>query len=142
MKHWRWLLVCGSHLLATTLSYATPPRVGHPVVGKWQLQLPEGCTEIYEIRYDGTTHVFSATEESFSEFEVTDELTPEGYYVLVDTITNTNGLPDCLGHTVPVGDRSTAYLQPTSDGGFRMCFDPALTSCLGPLRRVVNQTPN
>jgi len=88
----------------------------------------------WEFRADGTSHNYSGSEESISQYRVSDEPTAAGYYILLDTITETNGQPDCLGNTVPVGDRATGYLVPAPGDQLRLCSDTALTECFTMVR--------
>jgi hypothetical protein len=125
----------GVLIAATTLCYASPPGIGHPIIGTWRLYAQEGsCIETWEFRADGTSHNYSGLEESTSQYTISDEPTSAGYYILVDTIVDTNGQPDCLGNTVPIGDRSVGYLVPAPGDQFRLCLDLALGDCFTMVR--------
>ena len=95
------------------------------------------CQETWQFRADGTTHNVSGSEESTSEYEISDEPNAAGYYVLSDTIKETNGQPDCQGATTPVGDHAVVYLMPTTNGGFLLCMHPNQDFCIAPMIRVV-----
>ncbi len=128
-------LAIGILIFAVTLCSASPPRPLHLIIGTWRLYVPEAnCIETWEFRADGTSHNYSGSEESISQYTVSDEPTAAGYYILLDTITETNGQPDCLGNTVPVGDRATGYLVPAPGDQLRLCSDTALTECFTMVR--------
>ena len=122
--------------LAACACQASPPAADHPLLGTWQLVLPVSkCVETYEYRADGTSHTVSAGEETDTVYEVSATPDAHGYYVLKDTIKKTNAKPDCSGQLTPTDKPVTLYLAPLR-GGFLMCFDPALISCIGPMMKV------
>ena len=124
-------------VLAPALAYASPPSANHPILGTWRVTNPQNaCVEILEFRADGTSRDKSGDEQSSSEFDVSSQPNYQGDYVLLDTITETNGQPDCQGNAMPVGDRSKLYLHPTSAGGFTMCLEPGQESCVGVLTPI------
>ena len=82
----------------------------------------------------------SGSEESTSEYEISDEPV-NGYYVLTDTIRNTNGQPDCQGTTTPVGDKAIVYLLPTTNGGFFLCMSSNHDSCIALMVRAEQSAP-
>lgn len=132
-----WLLAGGVLFSATALCYAAPPAPGHPIIGTWRFYISGfNCTETLDFRPDGTAHDFSGAEETFSRYTVSDQLTERGYYVLVETVTQTNGKPDCTGNRTPVGDVAVGYLVPKSGGRFMLCLDQALAECFGPMVRA------
>ena len=136
-RSWYVSVVAVVQFTAATLCMAKPPPPGHPIVGTWHVYAADTeCVETWEIRADGTTHNFSGSEESFSVYEVSAAPTEHGYYILTDTITKTNGQPDCGGSATPVGDRATNFLVPLSGDRFKMCIDPFLTHCPGILTRA------
>jgi hypothetical protein len=118
---------------------ARPPALGHPIIGTWHLSVPGTvCQETWEFRADGTTHNVSGSEESTSEYEISDAPNAQGYYVLSDTIKEINGQPDCKGAKIPVGDRALVYLMPTTSGGFFLCMKPHHDSCTAAMVRVAH----
>jgi hypothetical protein len=128
-------LAIGVQIFAATVCCANPSKSVHLIIGTWRLYAPEAnCIETWEFRPDGTSHNYSGLEESISQYRISDESTAAGYYIFVDTITETNGKPDCLGNTVPVGDRATGYLMPAPGDQLRLCFDAALTECFTMVR--------
>jgi hypothetical protein len=120
---------------------AGPPAPDHPLIGTWQLSLPgTPCIETYEYRADGSAHTLSAQEETDTQYRVTATPDAHGAYVLTETILKSNGKRDCSGQLTPVGRAVTLYLAPLR-GGFLMCFDAALQSCVGPMTRVPPRPP-
>ncbi len=124
--------------LAAAASQAAHPvaRPDHPILGTWQLAIPgTGCLETYEYRADGTVHSVSAAEQIDSDFQIGAQPNEAGLYVLEETITSSNGKPDCSGRITPTDKPLTLYLAPLR-GGFLLCFDAALRRCLGPMLRL------
>jgi hypothetical protein len=124
--------------LAAACLAASPAPPGHPLIGTWDLTVPQQhCSETYEFRPDGTRHTVSAAEESEGEYQVSDEPDANGVYTLKDTLTRTNDKPDCGGRVTHLNGPQTVtlYLAPLR-GGFLMCFDADLERCLGPMTRL------
>jgi len=138
-----WLVfVAAAQLGAAALCVAKPPPPGHPILGTWRVYVADTeCVETWEIRADGTTHNFSGSEESFSEYEVSPTVTERGYYIFTDKITKTNGQPDCGDYVTPVGDRATSFLVPLSGDLFKLCIDPNLIRCIGTMARASKPAP-
>jgi hypothetical protein len=125
-------------LAATAVAHAAPLRHDHPVIGTWQVTLPDGsCSETYRIRADGSTLVFSNEEVAESIFSISDQPDKDGFYEEVDTIVKDNGKLDCLGDVTEVGRAVTSYLlfHPTGDM-FLMCVERRMDKCIGPFIRV------
>jgi hypothetical protein len=125
-------------LAATAVAHAAPLRHDHPVIGTWQVTLPDGsCSETYRIRADGSTLVFSNEEVAESTFSISDQPDKDGFYEEVDTIVKDNGKLDCLGDVTEVGRAVTSYLlfHPTGDM-FLMCVERRMDKCIGPFIRV------
>src|SRR4051794_23956457 len=122
------LVLCAAVLAAmaaTAVVHAAPLRHDHPVIGTWQVTLPDGsCSETYRIRADGSTLVFSNEEVAESTFSISDQPDKDGFYEEVDTIVKDNGKHDCLGDVTEVGRAVTSYLlfHPTGDM-FLMCVE-------------------
>lgn len=113
-------------------------RPDHPLIGTWQVDIPElRCHEVYRIRNNGTTLVTSAEEVSESSFTVSDQPSDKGFYKWVDTITKDNGKPDCGGSVMTVGHTATNYVvfHPSGEQ-FLLCEDESLATCFGPFIRV------
>jgi len=114
------------------------PRAGHPILGIWELRVPNvACTETYRFRGDGTALVTSRQEVSESEYHVHAQPDARGFYVLDDHVVKNNGKQDCSGETVKAGAAVRNYLRfhPSGDM-FLMCFQETMGSCIGPFRRV------
>jgi hypothetical protein len=129
-----------SLLLFAGIAHAAPdaPRAGHPLLGIWELRLPNStCTETYRFRSDGTSLVISSQEVSESEFHVPAQPDAKGFYVFDDRVVKNNGKEDCSGGTVKAGDAVRNYLRfhPSGDM-FLMCMQESMGSCIGPFRRV------
>jgi hypothetical protein len=137
MKSLRSIPLGAAACLAAMVCAARPPTYGHPIIGTWHLSMPgTTCQETWQFRADGTTQNVSGSEESTSEYEISDEPI-SGYFVLTDTIKSTNGQPDCQGATMPVGDKVTVYLFPTTTGGFFLCMSSNHNSCIASMVRAV-----
>src|SRR5262249_48017784 len=108
------LLIIASIFFAVTISSAKQVAFNHPFLGTWNMTftLPGGssCDEIYSVRSDGTTWARSAEEVSESDYEISDEPNENGFYRWTDTVTKTNGKPDCSGSATPIGDVATNYV--------------------------------
>ena len=117
---------------------AKPLREDHPLIGTWQITLPDGsCQEIYRYRSDGTTLVTSAQEVAESNFDIADQPDAEGFYKQIDTVVKDNGKRDCSGEVTKVGHKATNYLLFHPSGNmFLMCFEHDMRSCIGPFIRV------
>jgi hypothetical protein len=115
------------------------PRPGHPILGIWELRVPDAdCTETYRFRGDGTSLVTSRQEISESEYHVRAQPDAKGFYALDDRVTRNNGKQDCSGETVKAGAAVRNYLRFHPSGNmFLMCFQETMGSCIGPFRRVV-----
>jgi len=82
----------------------------HPIVGTWTFTLQDtGCNETYRFRPDGKLLINSSEEATESEYEISVEPDTNGFYTLVDTVTQSNAKKDCSGHTTP-----TVTREPTS----------------------------
>jgi hypothetical protein len=116
---------------------AEPTASGHPIIGTWSLLVPgTACKETWQFFPDGTSHNVSGSEVSTSNYEIIDWPNLSGYYVLTDTIRETNGKPDCNGGTTLAGDRVVLYLIPVANGGFKICHIDTSVSCIGTMTRV------
>ena len=141
----RHVLSCFTSILSllATPVHAAPqaPRAGHPILGIWELRVPDvACTETYRFRGDGTSLVTSRQEVSESEYRIHPQPDAKGFYVLDDRIVKNNGKQDCSGDTVKPGAAVRNYLRfhPSGDM-FLMCFQETMGSCIGPFRRVRNE---
>ncbi|MGZ5194947.1 MAG: hypothetical protein ACXWJM_07050 [Ramlibacter sp.] len=125
-------------VMATSASYADPLRDDHPLVGTWRIDLKSvNCHEIYRIRKNGTTLVTSSEEVAESEFVMSDQPSPKGFYKWVDKITKDNGKKDCMGEAMQLGHEATNYIRLHPSGKmFLMCEQEDMNTCIGPLVRV------
>ena len=120
---------------------AAPPAASHPILGIWQLTLPDGsCSEIYRFRGDGTSLVTSAAEVSESEFNIPAQPSVKGFYRLDDKVVKDNGKKDCSGEITKIGSKVTHFVQFHPSGSlFVMCMAESLDACIGPFRRLHGQ---
>jgi len=131
-------LLVGFAILLCGITSAQSPRADHPLIGTWKITVPDGsCYEIYRFRANGTSFVTSAEEVGESEFVISDQPSPNGFYKWVDKIVNDNGKRDCSGEIMQVGDVATRYLRLNPAGTvFVMCEAEDLKTCIGPFVRI------
>jgi len=118
--------------------FAGPPRSDHPILGAWNLTTPSSaCVERGIYGADGRYRSTSGQEISVSEYTISSEPSEKGFYKFVDVVLETNGLPDCSGNVMPVGDVATNYLR-FGDGNndFLMCQKESVRSCFVVARRA------
>lgn len=120
----------------------TPLPQGHPLIGVWRIDLPNGCFEEYAIRADGTKLSESGAERNESIFQISDRPSATGYYRWVDQITKGNGQPDCGGATTEVGHVAVNFirLHPTSIK-FLLCKAEEMNSCFAEFYRKQRAMP-
>jgi hypothetical protein len=121
-----------------TAAQAAKPRADHPLLGMWEVKLPDGrCTETYQFKPDGSSLVTSAAEVAESEFSIADQPDDEGFYAMHDKLVRDNGKPDCLGEVMAPGHEVDRFILFHPSGKlFLMCEQAALDSCIGPFRRL------
>ena len=121
-----------------TATQAAPPRADHPLLGMWEVSLPDGsCTETYQFKPDGSSLVTSASEVAESEYTITEQPDDGGFYALHDKLVRDNGKPDCSGEVMTVGHEVTNYILFHPSGKmFLMCQQATLDSCFGPFQRL------
>jgi len=131
-------LVAAALLSVSIVANAQSLRPDHPIIGSWKLTLPNSsCYEVYLFRANGTTLVTSGEDIGESEFTVSDQPSPKGFYKWVDRIVKDNGKKDCVGETMVIGDVVTKYLRFKPSGDmFLICDTEDLKSCIGPLVKV------
>ena len=115
----------------------TPLRADHPLVGAWKIELPEfACSEVYNLRANGTKRTISGREVSESVFQISAYPSARGFYKWVDKIVKHNGKSDCTGDKTPVGDIAISYILLHPDGTqFLLCSEESLNECIGPFVR-------
>ena len=134
MLHRLLILSCAAMaFLSSSLQAETTLPKEHPLVGLWRINLPEQrCSEIYDIRTDGTTQILSGGQIVKTRYDIS--LTPDtqGFYRWVDTVMQVNSEPDCMGNVVPNGNVATNYIVLHGSGAkFMMCQKADLETCFG-----------
>lgn len=115
------------------------PPAPHPLTGKWTWTLTEkACRETWHYRANGTRSTSSGEETSQSRYEVPALPSLLGFYRVTQTITESNGKPDCSGDRHEAdGQPVTRFIQlsPRHDR-LIVCKEESLKACFGPLKRV------
>ena len=115
------------------------PAAQHPLVGSWRWQLPgKACPETWHYQSDGSGSGNSGEEVTRSHYEVSPLPSLLGFYRLSETITASNGKPDCAGDLHQASEEPvTRFIQfsPKHDQ-LIVCREESLKACFGPLRRV------
>ena len=133
-------LLCSCPFLqAADLPQPAPAALAHPLTGSWAWTLPgKQCSETLKYRQDGTRSGTSGEEVTQTRYEVSDKPSLLGFYRLSETLTQSNGKPDCAAdlHTV-TGESVTRFVQfsPKQDQ-FIVCKEEELKACYGPLKRL------
>lgn len=142
MKSYRPALCALSLTVASMCGFAqevtrTPLPSSHPLIGTWKIDLPgTQCFELYDVRTDGTSHVTSGEQKVESEFEISLNPSPRGFYKWVDKIVKDNQKPDCMGSIMEVGHVATNYVAIHKSGKmFLLCEKEDLDTCIGPFMR-------
>ena len=116
-----------------------PLSVTHPISGQWTWTLPgKACTETLQYSTGGKRLGSSGEEVTESEFQITPMPGLLGFYRLVETVTQSNGKPDCAGDLHEAsGNSVTRFIQlsPKLDQMI-VCREESLKACFGPLKRV------
>jgi hypothetical protein len=122
---------------AASVAAAQPLRADHPLIGTWTITAPNGCTETYVVRADGTMLVTSAEEVAESELVISDGPSPRGFYKWVEKIVKYNDRKDCSGDLSAVGRVQVSYIivHPSRDM-FAMCEREDRNACIGPFKRT------
>jgi hypothetical protein len=115
------------------------PAAQHPLTGSWTWTLPgKSCTENLQYRANGTRQGSSGEEVTQSRYQVSPLPSLLGFYRLTETVTETNGKPDCPGDLHEVsGEPVTRFIQfsPKKDL-LIVCQEESLLACFGPLKRA------
>ena len=132
------LLIVAIQAIAAEPAVA-PPSGTHPILGKWTWTLPgKACTETLQYRIGGKRLGSSGEEVSESEFQITAVQSLLGFNRLVETVTQSNGKPDCAGDLHEAsGNSVTRFIQfsPKLDQMI-VCKEESLKACFGPLKRL------
>lgn len=135
MKYRFSLLAClSAAFLSFPLKAETTLPQEHPLVGLWRINLPEqNCSEIYDIRTDGTTQILSGGQVVQTRYDISLRPDAQGFYKWVDTVIQVNSEADCMGNVVPNGNVATNYIvMHVSGAKFMMCQKAELDTCFGP----------
>lgn len=113
-----------------------------PLYGKWSwIYTKNNCTEVYDYRSDNTAVIISGEEQAESSFTISDKPDLNGFYLMTDVVTKSNGQTGCDGQLggTPVGNTATIYItfSPTKDE-MVICQEPSFNACVGPIRRISN----
>lgn len=131
-------LLCGL-ITAHAAPPAQPPAAAHPLSARWTWTLPgKACTETWHYRADGTRHASSGEEASQSVYQASALPSLLGFYRVTETVTQSNGQPDCAGDVHAASEEPlTRFIQfsPKHDQ-LIVCREESLKACFGPLRRV------
>lgn len=115
------------------------PAAQHPLTGSWTWTLPgKSCTENLQYRANGTRQGSSGEEVTQSRYQVSPLPSLLGFYRLTETVTETNGKPDCPGDLHEAsGEPVTRFIQfsPKKDL-LIVCQEESLQACFGPLKRA------
>jgi len=123
--------------LAAANAEPVPVTAGHPIIGRWHLELFGGeCNEDVEFKDDGTRLVTAGAQKLRASFKIAAVPDTQGFYEISDTILSTNDLPDCAGRKLPVGDKATGYVT-FNEAKDRLyaCNEVDMTTCWGPYVR-------
>lgn len=117
-------------------SSAPAPR---PLLGTWSWTLPgKSCAETLQYRSNSTRQSRSGEELTQADYDIAAMPSLLGFYRLVETVTQSNGKPDCAGDLHEAsGESSTRFIQfsPQLDQ-LIVCKEESLKACFGPLKRV------
>lgn len=144
-----YLYLFGALLCALTQAQAagqpatTAAAARHPIEGRWSWSLPgKSCSETWQFQADGSFSSKSGEEVLQGRYEISKIPSLLGFYLLTETIMQSNGKPDCAGDrhaaTSEGNDKeSTLYLQlsPKRDQ-LIACQQESLKACFGPLKRL------
>lgn len=96
------------------------------------------CTESLQYRASGTSTSASGAEETQSRYEVSPMPSLLGFYRIAESVTESNGKPDCAGDVHEVtGEPVIRFIQfsPKRDL-LIVCKAESLKECFGPLKRM------
>lgn len=113
----------------------TPLQQGHPLLGTWRIDLPNGCFEEYTLRADGTKLSMSGEERNEAIFQISEHPSSKGFYRWVDKITKGNGKPDCGGSVTQIGHVAVNFIRLHPSGAkFLLCEEENMNSCFAEFR--------
>ena len=96
------------------------------------------CTESLHYRASGTSTGASGAEETQSRYEVSPMPSLLGFYQIAETVTESNGKPDCAGDVHEVtGEPVIRFIQLSPKRDLLIvCKAESLKECFGPLKRM------
>ena len=138
-----------SLIAGTALAQTPAPTAGaHPLIGTWRWALPgkrvadgpapAACVETLEFHADGGRKGSSGEEQTQATYAPTAVPSLLGFYRVSETLTQSNGKPDCAGDTHAVtGEATERFIQfsPKLDL-MLICQSESLKACYGPLLRM------
>lgn len=114
----------------------SPLPDGHPLLGTWRIDLPNGCFEEYTLRADGTKLSESGQERNESVFDISLNPLPSGFYRWADKIAKGNGKPDCGGSITELGHEAVNFVRLHPSGTkFLLCEAESTASCFAEFHR-------
>ena len=126
-----------SLMLAAAGAGAETLRGDHPLIGTWRITSPNGCSETYVVRPDGTASINSGEEVAESEVTISDQPSALGFFKLVEKTVKDNGKKDCSGDVTPIGRVSTSYvILHSGKDMFALCEHEDRSACIGPYKRI------
>lgn len=125
-------------LAATSARPAAAPLLGHPVLGHWRIDLPQlNCAEDFEINADGGSRSRSAGERLETRVQLSQTLSPQGFYRWIGGAVRGNGEPDCSGNRAQLGVTHLWFVRLRSEGQtLQFCTAEAEASCVVEYQRV------
>ncbi|MDB5931526.1 MAG: hypothetical protein JWR60_3233 [Polaromonas sp.] len=137
-------LLCGAlpawSAPAAPAAPVVPAQAGpHPIEGSWRWTLPaQKCTEAWNYQSGGLRTSTSGEEVLQSRYEITPMPSLLGFYRISETVTESNGKPDCAGDLHELtGEPVVRFIQfsPRQDQ-LIVCKAESLKACFGPLKRL------
>jgi len=132
------ILLC-SFALAQAAKPLSSAALPHSLSGVWSWTLKDKqCTEILEYRANGTSANTSGVERTQSHYEVSPMPSLLGFYRIDETVTESNGEPDCAGDVHEVTNEPvTRFIQLSPKHDLLIvCRTETLKECFGPLKRM------
>jgi hypothetical protein len=116
---------------------AAPLRADHPLLGTWELKLPNStCVDRMTFLQSGRVLTTSGAEVGESDSEIADQPDNRGFFKWIDKVVTDNGKADCVGSVTPVGDVAVDYIRLDESGDhFALCFSESKSNCVGPYVR-------
>lgn len=134
------LLCCLLSAQAAAPQNAAPEALAqHPLTASWSWTLPgKQCTESLQYRASGSSTSVSGAEQTQSRYEISPMPSLLGFYRIAETVTESNGQPDCAGDVHEVTNEPVirfVQFSPKRDQ-LIVCRTESLKECFGPLKRM------